>query len=296
MIEKNTPSRVMYCIINYTLIGAFALICLLPIWHVLMASFSNPRLLMANPTLLLTPLGDITTKGYALVFKNANILSGYGNTLFYVAGTTILCSVGTLIAGYLCSRKHFKLAGPLTVMILFTMMFGGGMIPTYMVIRSLGMINTPWAILIPGVLNAFYIIVMKNSFEQLSPSYEESARLDGAGAMTILWRILVPMVKATVAVIVMFTVVQQWNSWFPASIYLPARRDLWPLQLFMREILVQNDTSTVLTGEAAVARADMTSNLVKYCVTIIGTLPVLCAYPFAQKYFIMGVTLGGVKG
>lgn len=207
-------------------------------------------------------------------------------------------TLGTLISGFLLSRKNFKLKGPLAAMIMFTMMFSGGLIPGYMVVRSLGMINTRWAVIVPGVLNAFYIMMMKSAFEQLSDAYEESAKLDGAGPLTILFRILVPLVKANIAVIVMFNVVQQWNSWFTASIYLPKARDFWPLQLFMREILIQNDASKVATnisGEEASQAASFVGNLVKYCVTIVGTLPVMCAYPFAQKYFVTGVQIGGVK-
>jgi putative aldouronate transport system permease protein len=146
------------------------------------------------------------------------------------------------------------------------------------------------------VINAFYIFIMKSSFDQLPASFEESARLDGAGPVTILVRILAPLVKATVAVVAMFIIVQQWNSWFPASIYLQKRRDLWPLQLQMREILVQNDSRNILTGADAAKQADLTGNLVKYAVTIIATVPILLVYPFAQKYFVTGVTLGGVKG
>jgi len=179
---------------------------------------------------------------------------------------------------------------------MFTMMFSGGLIPTYMVIKGLGMINTRWAVMLPGVMNAFYIIMMKSSFEQLSDSYEESARLDGAGPVTILFRILLPLVKAGLAVIIMFTIVLQWNSWYPASIYLPRVREYWPLQLFMRELLIQNDTAKIMTGTDAAQAADYTANLVKYCVTIVGTIPILCVYPFAQKYFVTGVTMGGVKG
>jgi len=251
---------------------------------------------MAAKGLLLKPLGDITWKGYQLVFKNANIITGYMNTLFYVAITTILGTTLTVLAGYTISRENMKLKAPITIMILFTMMFSGGLIPTYMIIKMLGMINHSVAVIIPGVINAFYIIMMKSAFEQLPNSYEESAKIDGAGPLTIMIKILVPLIKSTIAVIVMFNIVQQWNSWFPASIYLTKRRDLWPLQLFMREILVQNDTGKILSGSDALSKADYTTNLVKYCVTIVGTLPILCIYPFVQKYFVKGVTLGGVKG
>lgn len=234
-------------------------------------------------------------RGYELVLQNKQILGGYVNTIIYVVGTTLLGTTLTIIGGFVLSRKT-KLQVPFILIIIFTMMFNGGLIPSYMVNRTLGLINNRWAILIPGVINAFYIIIMKSSFEQLPASYEESAKLDGASPMTVMFRILLPLVKATTAVVAMFIIVQQWNSWFPASIYLTKRRDLWPLQLIMREILVQNDTARILTASDAINKADMVSNLVKYCVTIVGTLPVLCVYPFAQKYFVKGVTLGGVKG
>lgn len=295
MVEKLTPSRTVFNILNYTFMIILCVICLAPLWHVMMASISDPRALMAASGLLFKPVGEITMRGYELVLQNKQILGGYVNTIIYVVGTTLLGTTLTIIGGFVLSRKT-KLQVPFILIIIFTMMFNGGLIPSYMVNRTLGIINNRWAILIPGVINAFYIIIMKSSFEQLPASYEESAKLDGASPMTVMFRILLPLVKATTAVVAMFIIVQQWNSWFPASIYLTKRRDLWPLQLIMREILVQNDTARILTASDAINKADMVSNLVKYCVTIVGTLPVLCVYPFAQKYFVKGVTLGGVKG
>ncbi len=296
MVDRQTPSRIVFSVFNAALMIVLSFLFIAPLWHVLMSSLSDPRELMAASGLLLKPVGEITLDGYRLVFKNTNITSGYVNTLIYVSGTTLLCIFLTLLGGYVTSRKSAKLSLPITLFILFTMMFSGGLIPSYMVNRSLGLVNNRLALLIPGCTNAFFIFMMKSAFEQLPESFEESARIDGAQPLTILFRILAPLVKATSAVVIMFSVVMQWNSWFPASIYLTKRRDLWPLQLFMREILVQNDTSKILIGADALSRADFTSNLVKYCVTIVGTLPVLIAYPFAQKYFVTGVTLGGVKG
>jgi len=296
MIENKSTSRLIFNIVNYAFMIILCIVCIAPLWHVAMASISNPRMLMGSSGLRWLPAGEATLQGYELVFKNSAILSSYANTLLYVASTTILGTVLTLIAGYVLSRPNLWLKTPLTLFVLFTLMFNGGLIPSYMINRSLGLINSIWGVVIPGVINAFYIIIMKSAFEQLPESFEESARLDGAGPVTSLVFVLAPLVKATVAVVVMFTIVMQWNSWFQASIYLPKRRDLWPLQLIMREILVQNDTGRILTSGDAVKKADMVSNLVKYCVVIVGTLPVLCAYPFAQKYFVKGVTLGGVKG
>lgn len=296
MIEKHSKSRSIFLILNYSFMALFALICFAPMWHVLMASVSDPQLLMGSSGLLLKPLGNVTLKGYDLVIHNKDILTGYLNTLLYVLTVSVAGAFLTAISGYLISRRNFGLAKPLTVFIMFTMMFSGGVIPTYMVVRGLGLLNTRGAIILPGLLNAYFVIMMKSAFEQLSGSYEESAKLDGANPMVILFRILLPLVKPTIVVIIMFTVITQWNSWYTASIYLQRKRDYWPLQLFMREMLIQNDTSKIVTSsEGANALVNMTGNLVKYCVTIVGTLPILCAYPFAQKYFVTGITLGGVK-
>lgn len=296
MIERTTKSRIVFNIFNYGLMIILCIICIAPIWHVLMASISDPRALMNTSGILWKPVGEITFRGYELVLKNKFILSGYINTFIYVGSSTLIGTCMTLIAGFVISRKNMKLKVPFTLLIIFTMMFSGGLIPSYMINRTLGLVDNRLGVIIPGVINAFYIIITKNAFEQLSDSYEESAKIDGAGPLKILIHILAPLIKSTVAVIVMFIVVQQWNSWYQASIYLPKRRDLWPLQLIMREILVQNDTAQVMTSSDALKKADMVGNLVKYCITIVGTLPILCAYPFAQKYFVKGVTLGGVKG
>lgn len=296
MIERTTFSRVVFNIINYSFLFLFGFACIIPLWHVLMSSLSDPRLLMSSSGVLFKPLGGVTLDGYRLVLNNQSIITGYQNTLLYVLVTTLIMALGTLTGGYLLSRREFLLKGPLALMILITMLFSGGLIPSYMVVRRLGMINTRWAVIAPGVLNAFYIMLMKSAFEQLPASYEESATLDGAGHMTILFRILTPLVKASVAVVIMFNVISQWNSWYYASIYLPKRRDYWPLQLFMREVLIQNNASAIATSIDAENASSFVGNLVKFCVTIVGTLPILCAYPFAQKYFVTGVQLGGIKG
>lgn len=297
MIQRVTKSRIAFCIVNSGLMIAFGFLCVIPLWHVLMASISDPRLLMSASGILFKPLGRATLDGYGIVLSNPAILNGYLNTLLYVAVNAVAGTFLTAIAGFLVSRKNFKLAKPLTLFIMFTMIFNGGLIPSYMVIRGLGLINTRGAIILPALMNAYYIIVMKSAFEQLPAAYEESAKLDGAGPATILFRILLPLIKPTMVVIIMFSVIGQWNSWYPASIYLPRVRDCWPLQLIMRSLLIQNDISKILSSaDAANHVVNMTGNLVKYCVVVAGTLPILIAYPFAQRYFVTGITLGGVKG
>ena len=176
----------------------------------------------------------------------------------------------------------------------FTMMFNGGMIPFYMVVRNLGMLDTRWALIIPGCVNVFNIIIMRTSMAEIPDSLEEAARIDGAGNMTIMMKIVVPLSKATIAVVVLFYAVGQWNSSFNASIFLQDR-SLYPLQLILRDILIQNDSSQM-------NRSDLENNmaiykdLIKYCTTVIATLPILCIYPFVQKYFVKGVMIGSVKG
>ncbi len=294
MVEKTTTSRILFNIFNYGFMLLLCIVCVAPVWHVLMASFSDPRTMMATPGLYGWVVGKPTLEGYRIVLNNPSILTGYRNTLFYVATSTLLGITLIAMAGFSLSRKS-KLRKPLTIMLLFSMMFSGGLIPSYIVNMKLGMLNNPLSLIIPGAINGFYIIIMKNAFEQLPASFEESAMLEGASAITIMLKILLPLVKATVAVLVMFLLIQHWNDWFAASIYLTSRRDLWPLQLFMREILVQNDSKMITAAEAANGTS-LTKNLVRHCVTIVGTLPILITYPFAQKYFVKGVTLGGVKG
>ena len=200
----------------------------------------------------------------------------------------------TITSGYVLSRKQLLLKNQMMFFLAFTMMFNGGMIPFYMVVRNLGMLDTRWALIIPGCVNVFNIIIMRTSMAEIPDSLEEAARIDGAGNMTIMMKIVVPLSKATIADVVLFYAVGQWNSWFNASIFLQDR-SLYPLQLILRDILIQNDSSQM-------NRSDLENNmaiykdLIKYCTTVIATLPILCIYPFVQKYFVKGVMIGSVKG
>lgn len=294
MIEKTTKSRATFNVFNGTFMIIFCLLCLAPLWHIFMSSISDPRTLMMTTGINWLPVGEIQWEAYRMVLRNPGILLGYLNTIIYVVSNTLIGLILTGIAGYVLSCKT-KLRLPFTIFLIFTMMFSGGLIPSYIVNMNLGLIDNRWAVIIPGATNAFFIIIMKNAFEQLPESIVESAKLDGAGPLKILIYILLPMVKPTFAVIALFIILLRWNSWFHESIYLARSRDLWPLQLVMREILVQNDVSTVTAGEAA-AMANLMVQPIRHAVTIVGTLPVLFVYPFIQKYFVKGVTLGGEKG
>jgi putative aldouronate transport system permease protein len=176
MVEKLTPSRIVFNILNYTFMIILCVICLAPLWHVMMASISDPRALMAASGLLFKPVGEITMRGYELVLQNKQILGGYVNTIIYVVGTTLLGTTLTIIGGFVLSRKT-KLQVPFILIIIFTMMFNGGLIPSYMVNRTLGLINNRWAILIPGVINAFYIIIMNHHLSSYQPVMKNQLNL-----------------------------------------------------------------------------------------------------------------------
>ncbi len=199
------------------------------------------------------------------------------------------------LSGYILSRSGLMWKGILMFFVTFTMMFSGGLIPFYMVVRNLGWIDKRIALIVPGCISVFNVIIMRTSFMSIPVSLEESAKLDGAGHFTILFNIILPLSKAVVAVIVLFIAVAQWNSWFFAMIFLQTR-SLFPLQLILREILVQNDTSKIMVGSDAVAQMDLYKPLVQYCTTIVATAPILCIYPFVQKYFVTGVMIGSLKG
>mgnify|MGYP000939924363 CR=1 FL=1 len=299
MVEKNAVGNRIFSIFLYLFLSILAFVCLYPMLHVLFGSFSDPRLLTKHTGLLFHPLGR-TLEGYRIVFHNPNIWTGYGNTLFYVIAGTITRTLMTMLGGYVLMQKDFMPRRFLMIFFVFTMYFGGGLIPDYLLITRLHLLNTRWAIIIPSLIGTWNMIILRTAFAQVPPSLEESARLDGAGDVTILFRIVLPAAKASVAVIVMYYAVGEWNSWFAAAIYLPAKRNLYPLQLFLREILITysrggNETGIVNTGADADAIRALIEDVVRYCTICVATIPILCIYPFAQRYFVKGVMMGSIK-
>lgn len=279
----NTVSMILLCII-----------CIIPLWHVIMASISNPAQVDMASGFILRPLGNVSTKAYSLIMQYKGIWTGYRNTIFYAVAQCIITSFLSVIAGYILSRKRFRYRGVLMGMITFTMLFNGGMIPTYMVVKNIGLLDKYSALLIPNALQVFYIIIMRTAIEGIPDSLEESARIDGAGEMRIMWKIILPLCKATFAVIILFVAVGKWNEWFTALLYLPTAKDKYPLQMFLREILIQS--TNVSNAADAMDNAALYKTLAKYASIVVTTLPILCIYPFVQKYFVNGVMVGSVKG
>lgn len=298
MVEQKSISGRIFDIFNYVILTAIGLLCLYPMIHVIMGSISDPTLLVDHRGLLLVPEG-FTARGYEIVFNNPNIWSGYANTLFYVVVGTVMRTFMTMLGAYVLAQKDFLPRKPLMLLFVFTMYFSGGLIPDYLLVTNLHLLNTRWAIIIPTLINTWNMIILRTAFVQVPESLLESARLDGAGDMRIMFNIVVPASKATLAVIVMYYAVAEWNSWFSAAIYLPNARDKYPLQLFLREILIANSAggNATAAGGADVDALDaLIEDVVQYSTICVATIPILCVYPFVQKYFVKGVMMGSVKG
>lgn len=262
-----------------------------PFVYVLFSSISDPSELISHTGMLWSPKG-FSPEGYKVVFKNEFILSGYGNTIFYVVAGTSLNLVLTSFAAYALSRKSFLLKKAILLGIIFTMFFSGGLIPIYLIVKGIGLYNSRLAIILPVAMSAYNMIIMRTSFMEIPDSLEESAKIDGANDFTILFKIVLPLSKAIVAVMVLFYGVGHWNSWFNAMIYLQDRNK-YPLQLILREILILNKDDIVLVGDNYGTSVDV---IIKYACIIVATVPILLLYPFLQKYFVKGIMIGAVKG
>ncbi|MDL2228852.1 carbohydrate ABC transporter permease [Treponema sp. OttesenSCG-928-L16] len=273
-----------------TLLLALAIV--VPMLNILFASISDPIEVMKHEGLFLWPRG-FNLAAYQAVLKNPNIVSGYMNTIFIVVVGTSLNIVLTLIGAYVLSRKNVFWVRPLTLMIVFTMYFQGGTIPFYLTVRTVGLEGKIWALIFPVAINTFNLIVMRTAMAAVPDSLPESAMMDGASHFKILFNIMAPLTKATVAVLVLYYAVAHWNSWFNAMIFLRDKK-LFPLQLILREILVQDDTTLMTAG--SMAELGYVSDTIKYATIVVATAPILCIYPLLQRYFVKGVMIGAMKG
>lgn len=289
---KKSAGEKAFTVFNYIFMSALIFITVYPIWYVFVASFSDSNALTGNMNLLFVPI-DFTLDAYKMMLKNPMILIGYKNTIIILVIAVTLNMFLTALGAYFMSRKNVLFKGPITLLIIFTMYFSGGLIPIYLNVRSLGLLDTYAALILPVAINTFNLIIMRTAFTSIPYSLEESAILDGAGHLTLLFRIILPLSKATVAVILLYYAVEHWNSWFNAMIFLNDR-DKFPLQLVLQEILIQNDTSS-MTQMVSIGDSSSVGETVKYAVIIVSSVPIFCVYPFIQRYFEKGVMIGAVK-
>ncbi len=291
---KRSKGEKIFAVFNYTGMVILCIIFILPVWHVLMGSISDPLRISAYSGIILYPLGDVTFGGYKLVLQNNSILRSYLNTILIVVTATGLGTLLTILSAYVMSVRGLYWKKPFNFIVTFTMIFNGGLIPTYMVVRNLHMLDTYWSLIIPGCCVAYNIIIMRTSFSQVPAALSEAATIDGAGHFRILCQIILPVSKSIIAVIVLFYAIQQWNAWFNASIYLQ-NRDLYPLQLTLREIVLKSSENSIIAN-ADGETVDIYRPLIKYCTIMVSIIPMMIVYPFVQKYFVKGVMIGSIKG
>lgn len=279
---------------NKVLLFLLVLITVVPLLYVLAASFQYPDSLMSKG--ISFNLRDWTLSSYKKVLGNGSILRGFVNSLMYSFGYAFFSTVVTMLCAYPLSKPEFVGRRFLTYLFLITMFFGGGLIPTYLVVKNLGMLDTPWAIIVPGAINVWNIILAKTYYQGLPNEIEEAALIDGANQIQIFLKIILPLAKPIMFVLFLYSFVGQWNGYFDAMIYIK-NTDLQPLQLVLRNILIQNQIDTNMVGsQAAMAEMEKVAQLIKYATIIISSLPLVVMYPFFQKYFDKGVMVGSLKG
>ncbi len=289
MVERKSIGDRIADVIIYICVALVAAASVIPMWHVVMLSVSDGKLAMAHKGLLLKWVGEFNLKGYSLIFQDSSIISGYMNAIIYTVGAT---AIGFMLAATMGYALHVdtKLKKPVALILMVTMLFGGGMVPTYMVIKSLGWVGTRWALLIPGCTNSMFMIMMMNAFNSVPHEMYEAARIDGASQFRTMWQVMLPQAMNLGAVIILNSVVGQWNSWMQASIYVTNKKNLWPLQLWIKQIVADN--ANFLRS----SNPDYNRFLIQYAVIVAATLPIILLFPFFQDKLEKGVIAGGIKG
>ena len=289
--RRITPSNfILDAVIYFILIFAFV-ITLYPVWYVIVASFATAREVTLSGGLMLWPK-EFILGGYQKVFQDPLLISGFVNSVKVLIVSLPINLILTLFCGYFMASTNMMLKKIIVYMMMFTMYFSGGMIPNYLNIRSLGLMDNFWALVLPGAVSVYNCIICKTAIEAIPSSLQESAYIDGANDFQVIWKILIPLLKPTLAVLTLYYGVSHWNAWFNASIYIRTKEKL-PVQNILRLFLLANaDQSGGGIGDTF----DPYSEAIKYAAIVISTFPIMCIYPFLQKYFAKGVMIGAVKG
>ena len=290
---KKTASDRVFDLVVYVLLALVSIVMIYPFLNVLAIAMSDYSGYLENPMMIFPK--NFTLDAVKEVFRNPLVLSGYGNTIFITLVGTLLDLVLLTLVAYPLSRSGFRGKKIFMSLIIFTMLFNGGLIPNFYLIRSLHLLDTRWALIFPRLLSAFNIILLINFFQSLPVSLLEAAKLDGAGEWKVLYQIVLPLSKPIMATLALFVAVGYWNSFFEAIMYIRAT-DRWTLQLVLREIVMSSNTQMLQTGGNLAELGKTTSESLKYATLIVAIVPIMCVYPFLQKYFVAGVTIGAVKG
>lgn len=293
MFYKKTKGEMIFDCCNYVLLALLVVVTLYPCYYVLVASVSDPVKIFAEKGLVLFPKG-FSLSSYLEVLKSDQIWLGYKNTVFYVIAGGIVSVLMTVMAAFALTRKDLPGKNIIMFLIMFTMYFSGGLIPTYLVVKGIGLLDSPLVMILLNAVTTYNLIVTVSYFRGMPYALEEAAKVDGASDYTVMFKIMLPLAKPIIAVISLYYMVALWNDYMTALIYLNERK-YFPLQMILREILIQNNADTVsATGLADDSQA-YAENL-KYAIIVVSTVPILCVYPFIQKYFVKGVMIGAIKG
>lgn len=294
-LHEEGPAYRVFTVFN-TLFLILAVICTFyPIYYVLIASISSASGLAANYGMLWLPIQPVSLTAYEMVFRNSLVLSGYANTLIVLIVGLMFNMALTVMGAYALSLNGAMFTKPISLLVLFTMYFSGGMIPTYFNIKNLGLMDTLWSLILPGAVNTYNLLIMRSAFAAMPDSLYEAAYLDGASHARILTQVYIPLSGATMAVMVLYYGVSHWNSWFNASLYI-STTSKYPLQLVLRQILILNQNSELNATMVDDGEQALYADLIKYALIVVSTLPILILYPFLQRFFAKGVMVGALKG
>jgi putative aldouronate transport system permease protein len=290
---RRSVGSVMFDAVNYLLFLLLSVVFLYPLLIMIALSLSDP-VVMGGATPGIIPVG-FTVSSYRVLLESAVILRYYANTLMYVVlGTFFMISLTSLLA-YALMHRRFSGRRPLTLLLLVTMFFSGGLVPLYLLVRALGLYNTIWPIVLPNAVGAWNVIIFRTFFLQLPEALRESAQIDGAGHLTVLLRVVLPLSKALLATFTLFTAVAYWNSWFEAVIFLRDRA-LYPIQVFLRSMLIDTTEYEIWMRLPDDVKRNMAPRQLRAAALMLTITPILCVYPFLQRYFAKGVLVGSLKG
>lgn len=291
---KESPVDRVFLIAVYILLTVALVIVIVPLLYILASSFSSPEA-VSSGRVYLWPV-EFSVAGYQALLGNQEIISGYINSLIYALGGTLISTTLTIMVAYPLSRKEFMGRNVIMTLVLFTMLFQGGLIPLYMVVQDLGMLDTRWAMVLPQAIAVWQVIIARTYFRTAIPDeLAEAAELDGCSDLRFLWSVVIPLAKPMIAVIALMYGIFQWNAYFDALIYLKDP-DLYPLQLVLRNILILNTQSTGVADVAVQMERERMADLLKYSLIVVASIPVLLIYPFVARYFTKGVMIGAIKG
>lgn len=280
-------------LLNGIFLAIAVLVVVIPLLYVVVASFMDPSALLSRG--LSFKLSDWSVEGYKMILSNPAMIRGFGNAVLYAVSFSVLTVVVSVCAGYSLSDHRLKGKGLFMTLFIITMFFSGGLVPTYLLVKNLGLLNTVWAVIIPGAVNVWNIILSRTFFKGVPLELREAANVDGASEMRIFMQVVLPLSKPIVFVLALYAFVGQWNSYFDAMIYLD-NPNLHPLQLVLRSILIQNQVQPgMINDQLAAAELKRLSEIIKYAAIVVSSVPLIIMYPFFQKYFEKGVMVGSLK-